>query len=217
MIKRYSKLLTMLALPALYAGCNDYNFTEPKRAFEVTPQFAGIDEGTTLQLAATSGGSPVAVTWSSDNEAIVKVSSTGLVTAVAPGGPVGVIAKLASDPTQTGSSSITVNKLQGTAIQKGVPRTVAGTTGTQALYRIYVPAGSTELTVTISGGTGDVDMFIKRGTPPTNDPASATCYSWNAGNGEDCTIANPASGTWYILLDAYQTYAGATLTATYKP
>jgi serine protease len=217
MIRRYGKLLTVLALPALYAGCNDYNFTEPKRAFEVTPQFAGIDEGTTLQLQATSGGNPVAVTWSSDDEKVVKVSSTGLGTAVAPGGPVGVIAKLTSDPTQTGSSSITVNKLQGTPVQKGVPLTIAGTAGTQALYRIFVPAGTTSLNITISGGTGDVDLYVRRGQPPTGSSSTDACRSFNDGNGESCTIANPQSGTWYMLLDAFATYAGATLLATYTP
>ncbi|HEX6573686.1 MAG TPA: pre-peptidase C-terminal domain-containing protein [Gemmatimonadaceae bacterium] len=214
---RYSKVFTLLALPAFFAGCNDYNFTPQQPAFEVSPQFVGIDEGTTLQLTATNGGNPVDVDWKSDNTAIATVNSSGLVTAVAPGGPVGIIATLKSDPTKTGASSITINKLQGVSIAKNTAVTVGGETGDQLLYRIFVPAGTTQLTATLSGGSGDIDIFVRRGTPPTNSGTQDTCHSWNAGNGESCTIANPQSGTWYFLIDVFDKAAGASFKVNYTP
>ena len=217
MIRRYSKVVTLLALPAFFAGCQDYNFTNPQPAFEVSPAFVGIDEGTTVQLSATNNGQAVPVTWSSDNTSIVTVNANGLVTAVAPGGPVGVIAKSTSDPTKSGSSSITVNALQGTAIAKGVATPISGTAGTTKLYRIFVPTGTTNLLITIRNGTGDVDLYVRRGVPPTGSSTTDACRSFNDGNNETCSINNPQSGTWYILLDAFATYTGATLTATYTP
>jgi hypothetical protein len=214
MIKSYKGILALGAVAALAVGCtDDYNFNPPADTFQVSPQFTGIDEGTTIQLAATSNGAPAAVTWSSDNEAVVRVNASGLVTAVAPGGPVNIIARLGNE---AHSSSITVNALQGIALTKGVPVTgLSGAAGNQKLYRIFVPAGTTSLTVTLSGGPGDADIYTRRGTPPTN--SSFTGFSFNAGNGEQIVHTNPQSGTWYILVDAFTAYSGATLTATYVP
>ena len=217
MNRRWVTALALLTAPAVFAGCDDYNFTIPDPAFEVSPQFIGIDEGTTVQLTATKGGSPVAVSWSSDNTAIATVNANGLVTGVGAGGPVGIIAKLAADPTKTGSSSITVNALQGIGITKGQAVAISGTAGTTRLYRIFVPTGTTNLRVTVAGGTGDVDLYVRRGQPPTGSASTDACRSFNDGNGELCSINNPQSGTWYMLLDAFSTYAGATLTATYTP
>jgi hypothetical protein len=214
MIKRYRALFAAAVVPALLAGCGeDYNFTEPTRTFTVNPVFTAIDEGTTLQLTATDvSGNPVAATWSSDNTAIANVNASGLVTAGTPG----VTAIIAKVGNESASSSITVNQLQGIALTKNVPVTgLAGATGTSKLYRIFVPAGTTQLRFTLAGGSGDADIYVRRGTPPTN--ASFTFFSFNGGNGELITVNNPQSGTWYVLVDAFETYAGATLTATYTP
>ena len=214
MIKSYKGILALSAVAVLTLGCtDDYNFTTPQDSFQLTPLFTSIDEGTTVQLAATSNGAPAAVTWTSDNEAILRVNASGLVTAVAPGGPANIIARLG---TEAHSSSITVNALQGISLTKGVPVTgLSGATGSTRLYRIFVPVGTTSLTFTLSGGSGDADIYTRRGTPPTN--ASFTGFSFNGGNGELITHANPQSGTWYVLIDAFETYAGATLVANYTP
>ncbi len=217
MIKRYSKILALAVVPVLFVGCeDDYNFTEPVRTFSVAPVFTGIDEGTTVQLTASdASGNPISVNWTSDNTAVASVNANGLVSAAGPG-ITSIIARHPSDANQIATSSITVNALQGIALTKGVARTgLGGATGTQSLYRIFVPAGTTQLRINLSGGTGDADIYVQRGSPPTT--SVATCWSFNAGNTEECVIANPASGTWYILVDVWSTYAGASLVATYTP
>jgi len=98
-----------------------------------------------------------------------------------------------------------------------VPVTVGGTVGDDILYRIYVPEGKTNLSVTMSGGTGDLDLYVRRATPPTTSSGGFTCRSWNAGNSETCTFANPAAGTWYIRIDVYEDGAGASLRAVVTP
>jgi len=216
------RLFSAALLAVLVLGCDDEsNPTDPGGPFlVVTPSFAGPDPGETVQLAATMGGSPVAVTWSTNNAAAATVSATGLVTAVA-GGFAAVTAALSSDATVLRSASINVATLVGTAISNGVPvanLSSSGARGSGVLYRIFVPAGRASLTVTLRGGSGDADIYVQRQTPPTNAGANATgCNSFNSGNDEDCVITAPASGSWYILIDLWDPYAGATLTATYAP
>lgn len=215
MIKNRKKVLAFAFLPLVALGCTeDYNFVAAPNTFAVSPQFTSIDEGTTIQLTATGGdGSPAAVSWESNDTNILTVNSTGLVTAVRPGGPTNIIARLGAE---AHSASITVVALQGTALTKGVPVTgLSGATGTSRLFRIFVPAGTTQLRFTLTGGSGDADLYVRRQTPPTN--SSASFFSFNAGNEELVTVNNPASGTWYVLVDAFETYSGATLTATYTP
>lgn len=217
MIRRYRKLLALAVVPVLFVGCeDDYSFTEPTRIFSVSPVFTGIDEGTTVQLTASdAAGNPISVNWSSDNTAVATVNASGLVSATGPG-ITSIIARHPSDANQIASSSITVNKLVGIALTKGVPVTgLGGPTGSQSLYRIFVPPGTTTLQINLSGGTGDADIYVRRGSPPTT--SVATCWSFNSGNTEQCIINNPQSGTWYILIDVWTTYAGAQLVATYTP
>lgn len=209
------------ALVAVVAlGCSDYSSgVLPPSTFLVTPLTSLIDEGTTVQLTATLDGATVPVTWTSENTNIATVSATGLVTAKAGGGPIAITAKLVSDPTKLRSANLTVAALQGIGLTKGVgvPVASSGARGSGLLYRIFVPPGTTQLVVTLRGGTGDADIYVKRQTPPDNSGTNATCQSFNGGNNEDCVIANPASGTWYILVDLWDPYTGATLTANYTP
>ena len=102
-------------------------------------------------------------------------------------------------------------------VKRGTAVTIGATTPrfTFAYRKIVVPAGATNLTVTISGGSGDVDMFIARGGVPTQ--AANLCASENGGNTESCTFPNPAAGTWFIGLMTWDAYAGASLRATVTP
>lgn len=78
---------------------------------EVTPGTASVAAGSTQQLSATArdaSGAAVtgrAVSWSTSNPSIATVSSTGMVTAVAAGGPVTISATAEG---KSGSASITV-------------------------------------------------------------------------------------------------------------
>jgi len=102
----------------------------------------------------------------------------------------------------------------GTLLQNGVPVTgLSGTQGSEKVYRIDVPAGQTSLEIMISGGTGDCDLYVKRGSRPTTSDYDYRPFL--AGNDETVTVASPAGGTWYIVLRGYSSYAGVTLRAFY--
>ena len=92
---------------------------------------------------------------------------------------------------------------------------LSGGEDSRRLYKIVVPAGQALLTVTTSGGTGDVDLYMRLGALPTltdND-----CFSIDVDNEELCEVPDPGAGDWYILLEGYERYDGVTLTATYSP
>lgn len=213
------RITTVLLAAALTVGCekDDPISIAPEDRFNITPLFVGLDPGATQQVTATIGTTAVPVTWESSAPAVASVSGTGLVTALTPGFAA-VTATMTSDPTKKISSNITVNPLLGIGLTKNVPvgpLSSSAARGSTVLYRIFVPPGTTSLTVTISGGTGDVDLYVRRATPPTL--SSFTCASENGGNDEICTIANPATGTWYILLGLWDPYTGASVRATYVP
>lgn len=84
--------------------------------------------------------------------------------------------------------------------------------GQWAQYTQDLGAGYSNLTISISGGTGDVDLFVKHGSTPT--VSSYDCRPYLNGNGETCTISSPAAGTWHIGLNGYQTSSGVTLNVT---
>ncbi len=79
-------------------------------------------------------------------------------------------------------------------------------------FVLTVPAGLGVLNVTTTGGTGDADLAVQFGVPPTL--GSYDCASAAIGNDELCSISNPSAGDWYVMLFAYEEYAGASLTAT---
>lgn len=224
------RLSSAALLAGLVLGCGEKDFpTEPSDFLTVTPAFAPLGEGETLQMTATMGigGPPAPVTWESSHPARATVNANGLVTGVSAcagitppctNSVIAITATLVSDASVKRSANLGVAQLQGTQLTKGVgtaPLSSSGARGSGQLFRIFVPPGTTNLTVTLRGGTGDADIYTRRATPPTN--ASFTGFSFNGGNDEDIVHANPASGTWYILVDLWDPYTGAVLTANYTP
>jgi xanthomonalisin len=206
---RLSSALLALAV----VSCSDYDPFDPGRPdLEVSPLFFELDEGESLQLTATLNGQPVQVTWETSDPAIATVSPTGLVTGVR-GGRASATATLVTDPTHMRSASVTVLSRD---LESGVPKTdLAAPAGKLEYYRVAVPAGATRLTVRISGGTGDVDLYLRFGAQPTF--SEFDCRPWLFGNNETCVINNPQAGTWHIMLDAYESYEGVTLEAVIEP
>jgi hypothetical protein len=103
-----------------------------------------------------------------------------------------------------------------TVLDNGVPvPDISGATGSERFYKITVPAGQDFLNVEISGGTGDCDLYVKKGSKPTTTSWDYRPYL--IGNDEIVEIDNPAAATWYIMLQAYSAYSGVTLVATYGP
>ena len=82
-------------------------------------------------------------------------------------------------------------------------------------YTLEVPAGMAQLTVDISGGRGDADLYVKYGSQPTS--GSYDCRPNKNGNSETCVINSPQAGIWHISVYAYRAVTGLTLTSEYQP
>lgn len=82
-------------------------------------------------------------------------------------------------------------------------------------YTIDIPAGMSTLDFTLTGGTGDADLYIKQGTQPST--SSYDCRSENSRNEESCPISSPAPGTWHIGVYGYRASSGMTLSVEYNP
>jgi hypothetical protein len=79
---------------------------------------------------------------------------------------------------------------------------------------VTVPAGATQLTVVIEGGTGDADLYARMGAAPTT--SAYDCRPYTDGNAEVCTFENPKPGNWEIGVHGYAAFGGVTLRATLR-
>lgn len=103
----------------------------------------------------------------------------------------------------------------GGTLTKGVTVTgLSAATGGEVVYTLAVPSGSTNLKFTMSGGTGDADMYVKFGSTPTD--SSYDCRPYLSGNAESCTIAAPSAGTYYVRMKAYSAFSGVSLLGDYS-
>ena len=102
----------------------------------------------------------------------------------------------------------------GGTLTKGVPATgLSASTGSDVVYTMVVPSGATNLSFTTSGGTGDADLFVKRGSAPTD--SSYDCRPYRSGNAETCSFAAPVAGTYYVRVKAYSSFSGVSLVGNY--
>ncbi|MBD1557127.1 hypothetical protein HC752_09260 [Vibrio sp. S9_S30] len=77
-------------------------------------------------------------------------------------------------------------------------------------YVQELSSGYKTLTITTSGGTGDVDLYVRKGTLPNR--SSYDCRSRHNGSAESCVINSPAEGKWYIGLYGHRASSGVTVT-----
>ena len=79
-------------------------------------------------------------------------------------------------------------------------------------YFIVVPSGATNLTLSTTSATGDVDIYTRSGAKPTS--STYTCRPYSSSGNETCSATNPAAATWWLGVYGYA--AGSyTVTGTY--
>ncbi|MDR6991314.1 S8 family peptidase [Luteimonas sp. 3794] len=100
-------------------------------------------------------------------------------------------------------------------LQNGVPVTgVSGAANSAQTWTFTVPAGARNLVIAISGGSGDADLYVRRGSAPTT--STYDCRPYRTGNTESCTFATPQAGTYHILIRGYTSFSGVTLRASHS-
>ncbi|GAB3035803.1 S8 family serine peptidase [Bowmanella dokdonensis] len=99
-------------------------------------------------------------------------------------------------------------------LENGVAKTNLSASQGQSLdFTLTVPSGATDLSFAMSGGSGDADLYVSFGASPST--SSYDCRSWNSGNQESCSFSAPQAGTYYVKVQAYSAFSGASLTASF--
>lgn len=90
---------------------------------------------------------------------------------------------------------------------------LSDSSGNKRYYAFTVAPGATSASFSISGGSGDCDIYVRYGSVPTTSTWDYRPYL--NGSNETVNVNNPAAGTWYVMLRAYSSYSGVTLKAQY--
>ena len=91
---------------------------------------------------------------------------------------------------------------------------LSGSSGTELRYTIEVPAGSTNLVIETSGGSGDADLYVRFGSAPTT--SSYNCRPYRNGNNESCSFATPQTGVYHVMVRGYSAFSGLTLRGSFS-
>lgn len=96
-------------------------------------------------------------------------------------------------------------------LNNGVAATnLSGKTRSWQYFEFTVPADGS-LEISISGGSGDADLYVRKGQDPTRN--NYTCRPYLAGNEEQCSLPAVNGEVWRIGIYAYRSYSGVDLLA----
>ena len=113
----------------------------------------------------------------------------------------------------THNVTVTAPPTGGNVLVNGVAATgLSASTGADVVYTMTVPAGATNITFDISGGTGDADMYVRFGAAPTD--TTYDCRPYVGGNNESCT-GTSTGGTYYVRVKAYSAFSGVSLVGSF--
>lgn len=100
-------------------------------------------------------------------------------------------------------------------LHNGVER--AGLTAVDAYelqFYSRIPTGATHLEFELTGSVGDIDMFVRHGSMPTE--TTYDCHRPQDGHMVICAFDLPESGPYYATLMARKSFNGATLKASWR-
>lgn len=86
---------------------------------------------------------------------------------------------------------------------------LSGVTGSWRYFKVTVPQGHTTFDVSIFGGIGDADLYVRWGALPTLTAWHGRPYL--NGNYESVHMTNYPPGDWYIGIYGYNGYSGLSL------
>ena len=99
--------------------------------------------------------------------------------------------------------------LPGTELLEGIPVTVSGDAASLTYFYVKIPAGLTEVSFALTGGTGNAHLAVKRGEIPTSTVYD--CSSRVSNNEERCNVQSPVADTWSVRVEGSAAYANAKL------
>ena len=87
-----------------------------------------------------------------------------------------------------------------------------GATSSEQHFQMAVPTDAEGIVIAMSGGTGDADLYVRFGSPPTT--STYDCRPYATGNNESCT-GSDSNGTYHVMVRAYSAFSGVTLDGSF--
>ena len=163
--------------------------------------------------SSDADGGVTSRTWSFGDGSTSTLTSPSHAYSLAGGYTVQLTAKDASNASNCVLKQVNVNP-PSQALQNGVAVTnIAANVGALLPYTLVVPGGASNLHFNTSGGTGDADLYVKFGSPPTL--SDFDCVSGTETTTESCVLPSATAGTWYVLVNAYSKISGVSLVGSY--
>ncbi|NQZ89389.1 MAG: M20/M25/M40 family metallo-hydrolase [Colwellia sp.] len=98
-------------------------------------------------------------------------------------------------------------------LENNTPRTVSGASKDEAMFTFEVPTDATSLSFTTQGGSGDADLYVRFGAEATT--STYDCKSTSATSTETCDISSIQTGTYHVMVLAWNQISNVNLTASY--
>ncbi|MEW5250424.1 S8 family peptidase [Microbulbifer discodermiae] len=115
----------------------------------------------------------------------------------------------------TGSFDIAPLNSDDGLLENGVSRpNLSANAEEELLFTLEVPSNASNLRFQTTGNNGDADLYVKFGSSPTIQDSD--CKSDSSTSNEICSISNVQAGTYYVLVHAYSSFNGLSLTASYS-
>ncbi|WDE04266.1 collagenase [Thalassomonas viridans] len=102
----------------------------------------------------------------------------------------------------------------GDVLNNGDTRTISSDGSQQPAFSFELDSGASNVEISIGGGTGDADLYVRHGSAPTLDEYDYR--PWENGNNETVNIAAPASGQWFIMVNPYNPFSGVELSVSWQ-
>jgi len=102
----------------------------------------------------------------------------------------------------------------GIALDNGIAVTgLSGSKGSNRYFTVELPGAASNLLISIGGGAGDADLYVKAGSRPNSSVFD--CRPFRGGNGESCSFPNPVAGIHHVMVTGYRTYSDVSLKASW--
>ncbi|WP_235869871.1 M20/M25/M40 family metallo-hydrolase [Veronia nyctiphanis] len=101
-------------------------------------------------------------------------------------------------------------ELQNSEVLTGIN----GAKGETVEFYIDVPESASDITVSMSGGSGDGDLYVKAFSTPTNNDWD--CRPYVGGNDESCELVVKQGSRYFVNINGYTAFNDVALTAKYR-
>jgi len=94
-----------------------------------------------------------------------------------------------------------------------VVNSLSGASAEELSFTMEVPAGASNLSFAMSGGTGDADLHVNFGSEATT--STYECRPYASGNNETCAISNVQTGTYHVMMRGYSAFSSVSLVGSF--